>query len=317
METSKTLPASSSLLFALCFGILSAIGWYYTNSLPEALSLTDEVTKKQISLIEIIINSTSFHLSLFPSKNKQLRQPHRFIAERAKNHSMGLSNLGPKVVGSYTNQVLAKNFLLTEIERIRAGASRMHKLEVDVQRATGAFNVIGMQSVYRDIENVIVRLSPALVQPKYSVLINSHFDSVPVSNGGGDALLMVAVMLETLRVFASTAATHDHSIVFLFNGAEEAFLQGSHAFITQHKWAPDVRAYVNLDSAGSGGKDALFQMTGGHGWLMDYYKRVVPHPSTSVMTQEFFQRGLIPSDTDFRIFRDFGGIPGRYLHTDI
>lgn len=44
-----------------------------------------------------------------------------------------------------------------------------------------------------------------------------------------------------------------------------------------------------------------------------YYKRNVPHPFASALGEELFQAELIPSDTDFRIFRDYGNIPGMDL----
>lgn len=47
-----------------------------------------------------------------------------------------------------------------------------------------------------------------------------------------------------------------------------------------------------------------------HPWLVAAYAESVSHPFGSVIGQEFFELGLIPSDTDFRIFRDFGQIPG-------
>lgn len=71
------------------------------------------------------------------------------------------------------------------------------------------------------------------------------------------------------------------------------------------------RALINLDSAGSGGREVLFQSGPNHPWLMKYY-REVPHPFATSMGEEIFQADLIPSDTDFRIFRDYGGVPGNY-----
>lgn len=40
------------------------------------------------------------------------------------------------------------------------------------------------------------------------------------------------------------------------------------------------------------------------------YSKSAPHPFGNSVGEEIFQSGFIPSDTDFRVFRDFGNIPG-------
>jgi Zn-dependent M28 family amino/carboxypeptidase len=126
-----------------------------------------------------------------------------------------------------------------------------------------------MTMVYESLRNVVIKFGPADYEPAHSVLINTHFDTVPVSPGAGDAGIMVVAMLEMLRVLAKSPDTLEHSLVFLMNGAEENSLQGAHAFIAHHKWAGRVRAFVNLDSSGNGGREVMFQASSDGPWLTE------------------------------------------------
>ncbi|KPU76086.1 uncharacterized protein Dana_GF26807 [Drosophila ananassae] len=237
-------------------------------------------------------------------------RPGEFVGERAQKQLFDFDRIGVKYVGSTANEVKTVEFLVNEVEKIRSEMkSDLYDLDVDVQSSNGGY-VLGRIRIYQGIQNVVVKLSSKNFPSDSYLLLNSHFDSKPSTPGSGDDGTMVVVMLEVLRQMAISETPFEHPIVFLFNGAEENGLMGSHAFITQHKWAANCKAYINLEVGGSGGRDLLFQSGPQHSWLMKYYKSYAKHPFATTLAEEIFQSGILPSDTDFRIFRDFGKIPG-------
>lgn len=244
--------------------------------------------------------------------SEEHKYPDRFISERAYNILKNLTALGPRVAGSYVNEVLAVNLLKNEIEKIITNAKENNVIQLDVQRASGAFNLAfldGMTNVYRNMQNIIVRVG-SRINSSNSLLINCHFDTVSQSPGASDDGAGCAVMMEMLRVLSQSEKILRHNIIFLFNGAEENFMPASHGFITQHKWAKEVRAFINIEACGAGGRELLFQAGPNHPWILETYSEEVPYPYASSLAQEIFQSGLIPGDTDFRIFRDFGNVSG-------
>ncbi|KAG8253992.1 hypothetical protein J6590_017375 [Homalodisca vitripennis] len=223
------------------------------------------------SLIYIIALLLNNRLPLPLNISDETFNPDRFIAERARSILEELADLGPKVAGSYVNEVLAVHYLTVQINYTINEANPIHKISYDLQRPTGAFSIPHKLNEvtyhYNGVQNIVVKIGPN-TPVNGSLLVNCHFDSVPTSPGASDDGLNCAVMLEVLRVISRQSTPLQQNIIFLFNGAEETPLMASHGFITQHKWAPEVRAFINLESAGAGGKEVLFQSGPNHPWLV-------------------------------------------------
>ncbi|XP_031849002.1 endoplasmic reticulum metallopeptidase 1 [Nomia melanderi] len=285
LKRKEVLPNESQHLFFLFtfFLLISIAIIAFEKKLPEPITLTKE--------------------GLYPG---------RFIAERARNHLVNLTSIGPRIVGSYENEVLAIKYLTNIINNIVKDASENHKILVNVTKHSGAFPLKfldGMTNVYKNVQNIIVKIGPHMPMHS-SVLLNCHFDTFPDSPGGSDDGAGCAVMLEILRVIAHSSKLLKHNIIFLFNGAEENLMQASHGFITQHAWAKEIRAFINLEACGAGGRELLFQAGPDSSWLLQVYSKSVPYPYASSLAQEIFESGIVPGDTDFRIFRDFGNVSG-------
>ena len=173
-------------------------------------------------------------------------------------------------------------------------------LEVVVQEAEGARIGRGRVRRFRTT-NVLARL-PGRVPD--AVLVSTHWDTPPGSVGASDAAVPTAVAIELARALAAGPRL-ERTVILNINGAEEQGLLGADGFL-QHPWARDVKVFVDLESAGPGGHATLFQVGPGAAWLGRAYARSAPHPHGTVIGQDIFQSGAIPSSTDFEIYREAG-----------
>jgi hypothetical protein len=255
---------------------------------------------------------------------------HLFSEGRAWAHLEQLQQFGPSLVGTKSN-VAVSDYIEGAVRSLQAQVEQMvtsgqlkyaPMLEIELQRPSGALNfeLVGytLTNHYTRLHNVIAKLSwnhhfqnsstsQKASQPK-ALLVNSHFDSGVGSPGAMDARACNAVMLELARSVAFAENPLPHPIIFLWNGAEESLQEGSHGFITQHRWKGDIGSVLNFDAGGIGGPQILFQV--GSGEYAELFASVAPRLHGSILAQELFDTGLLQGDTDYRIFRDFGDVHG-------
>ncbi len=234
--------------------------------------------------------------------------------------------IGHRQVGTPGDEKAAK-YLFSQAKRIAIDA-RQHRpdLQVVVEKeliygALSRQHAFGFEiaNVYNGLTNIILRIAPKESEKEQkdgaaaplSVLVNAHYDSTIGSPGASDAASCVGIALEMARTIVANASLPLSSpIIFLFNGGEETLMQASHGFMSSSRFAKELGAFINLESTGPWGPDVLFQHTGD--WTLRAYARTAPAPRGTTLGQDFFELGLIPADTDYRMFsyRHYGAVPG-------
>lgn len=232
-----------------------------------------------------------------------------FSAERTRRVLKDLAACGPKYVGFQSNEVCAVEALWREINQTLSEEDAS-KVLLDQQSASGHYYldfIGGLTVTYRNLTNLLVKV-PGLQKSGCALLISSHFDSALGSPAASDANAEMAIMTDLLRLMLRDPMPID--VIFNFNGGEEMLMPAAHGFVTSHPWATSLCAQINLEAGGSGGRELLFQAGPSNRWIAEAYKSHVQRPYGSSITQALFHTGLIPGETDFRIYRDFGNIPG-------
>ncbi|KAJ1994010.1 hypothetical protein GGI25_001784 [Coemansia spiralis] len=159
--------------------------------------------------------------------------------------------------------------------------------------------------VYWEDSSLIVRV-PGTSDSREALLVQAHYDAVPMSHGAYDDGVGVVVCLELLQNLVQHPARHP--VVINIDWGEENGLFGAMLFARFHPWADDVRAYINLEAGGVGGRAMVFRAS--HPALLSAYKQAAPAPCASLIGNSAFKLSIVKSDTDYSIYTTRYGVPG-------
>jgi hypothetical protein len=230
-------------------------------------------------------NAATLLLVLLPAMAACGRNPGVFSEQNARAHvSMLAGTIGSRPLGSEAN-ARARLYVIDQL--------KLYGYDVRVQETDASRPEIGRTA---HVSNIIATLSG---RRREAIGLVAHYDSAPESPGAADDGLGVAVVLETARVLAART-DHQWTTFILVTDGEEASLMGAAALVTDRVIATNLKAYINVEAAGSDGAAVLFQTGPGNGWLTSAWARRAPHPRGGSFGIEVYRR--LPNDTDFTIF---------------
>ncbi|KAJ2746738.1 hypothetical protein GGI20_001068 [Coemansia sp. BCRC 34301] len=198
-----------------------------------------------------------------------------------------------------------RDYLRAAIEGIIAGSDAKFSDPV----VNGTVAEFGFEAkrwlVYWEDSSLVVRV-PGTGNHTEALLVQAHYDAVPMSHGAFDDGVGVVVCLELLRNLVHYPVRHP--VLINIDWGEENGLFGAILFARFHQWAKDVHAYINLEAGGVGGRAMVFRAS--HPTLLMAYKQAVQRPCASLVGNNAFKFGIVKSDTDYSIYTTRYGIPG-------
>lgn len=131
-------------------------------------------------------------------------RPGSFIGERAYKHLERLTSIGPRVTGSYENEVRAVDLLLREISFIKHFAKPIHRITVDVQKPSGVRDSVitghDYSVIYHNLVNIVVKIegNDSVDTSSEALLVGAHFDTVRGSPGKSYFIFHFSITLSKL-----------------------------------------------------------------------------------------------------------------------
>ena len=147
------------------------------------------------------------------------------------------------------------------------------------------------------VRNVLVTIGPAAGK---HLLINSHYDSVPVGPGAGDAGFGVATMMEVAGLLRDRPLVRP--VTFLFNEGEELGLVGARAFLEGDPLAGQVDSLINLEARGVRGPVNMFETSVPNVAPIGVFAGAVERPVANSLAVSAYRE--LPNYTDVNTFED-------------
>ena len=215
-----------------------------------------------------------------------MREPALFSESNARAHvSMLAGTIGSRAVGTPANE-RARQYVVDQLQ--------LYGFEVRVQEADARRPELGRTA---RVANIIATLQGSRSE---ALGLVAHYDSAPEAPGAADDGLGVGVVLEAARVYAARP-NRPWTLMVLVTDGEEAGLMGAAALMTDREVTRRLKAYLQVEAAGSGGPALLFETGPANGWIVTPWARRAPHPRGASFAIEIYKR--LPNDTDFSIIK--------------
>jgi len=183
----------------------------------------------------------------------------------------------------------------------------MDQMGLKVETQTG-FDIDASGNLSRPT-NIMARIE-GTAGNNNAVVLMSHYDSDPHSSlGASDAASGIATIIEGIRAYM-TEHQPKNDVIILITDGEELGLNGAHLFVSEHRWAKDVKMILNFESRGSGGPSyMLVETNGGNRNIINAFKNAnVDYPVANSLAYSIYKK--LPNDTDLTVFREDGDING-------
>ncbi|KAG0220198.1 hypothetical protein BGX33_005558 [Mortierella sp. NVP41] len=241
-------------------------------------------------------------------------RPHDFSAEWAWQHLEQIAQK-PHPINSREN-IRIREYLVQTVKELQKEAQLLNQtieLGEDNIALTQHKNFLGKTTAleYYESSNVLVKVVGTEGRAEGSqtghpeaLVVSAHYDSVLIGHGATDDGIGVSVCLEMIRNLINHPVKHN--VIFNINNGEEVGLYGAASFM-KHPWAKDIKAFVNLEGAGAGGRALLFRAS--NRALAQAYSKVGNSPHANVFGNDVFNLGLIKSGTDYTVYTE-NKLPG-------